>query len=374
MINILYTTALNDGSGYSEAARNYCMSLAKHPCVNLSISSASFEQWKTDQSAYTNFLKPFINKPLKPDVQIIHMTPENFPKYKRQGIPNFGFFAWETDKLPDNWIPICNSMDGLLVPSDYNVEVAKISGITVPIRKVEHAIDQSQFEKIQHFDFGLPKDVFIFYSIFQWTERKNPIGLLKAYFSEFCSADKVLLLLKSYRFNNGNLEDKKWIEKEVATIGNSMNIKDFPAASLVFKSMSRQEMLSFHNQCDVLVHPCRSEGFGLTQFEAMAMGKPVISTNYSGHLEFMNKENSYLVDYSMTPVTNMPWNIYTGRQNWAEPDVGDLKKAMREVYENRDAAKQKGLLGKETVKDYSWKLIGEKMVKKVNEILEEVKK
>ena len=50
--------------------------------------------------------------------------------------------------------------------------------------------------------------------------------------------------------------------------------------------------------CDCYVSLHRSEGLGLTMAEAMALGKPVIATGYSGNLHFMTPENSYLVDFA----------------------------------------------------------------------------
>ena len=54
--------------------------------------------------------------------------------------------------------------------------------------------------------------------------------------------------------------------------------------------------------CDCYVSLHRSEGLGLTMAEAMALGKPVIATVYSGNLQFMTPENSHLVDYQLGAV------------------------------------------------------------------------
>ena len=49
-----------------------------------------------------------------------------------------------------------------------------------------------------------------------------------------------------------------------------------------------------HN-CDAYASLHRAEGFGLTIADAMALGKPVVATGYSGNLEFMTDANGYLV-------------------------------------------------------------------------------
>ena len=58
--------------------------------------------------------------------------------------------------------------------------------------------------------------------------------------------------------------------------------------------------------CDCYVSLHRAEGFGFTMAEAMYLGKPVIATGYSGNLDFMTAENSYLVDYEPSRSATTP--------------------------------------------------------------------
>lgn len=262
-LNVLYTCAAMGASGYSEASRNYIAALASQPDVNLSVKSVNFEPWKTDQSAYADIINPLLNKPMVPDVNVIHMTPENFPQHRKPGIKNIGYTVWETSLLPKKWPSLCNLLDGVMVPCDWNVDVFRNSGVTVPVRKVEHAIDITEFEgKIPHMEFGFPKDKYIFYSVFQWTERKNPVGLIRAFLSEFTKQDNVCLVLKSYRLNNSE-EDKKWVEKEIHSVGSTMYLEDHAPIYLVHKALSRHAMLSLHEQGDCFVAPSRAEGWSV---------------------------------------------------------------------------------------------------------------
>src|SRR5439155_13148068 len=85
----------------------------------------------------------------------------------------------------------------------------------------------------------------------------------------------------------------------------------------------------------------RSEGFGLTIAEAMALGKPTIATAYSGNLEFMTKENSYLCPYQLCPV-GPEREPYPAASRWAEPDTRAAAELLRHVYLHREAAAQQG--------------------------------
>jgi len=92
----------------------------------------------------------------------------------------------------------------------------------------------------------------------------------------------------------------------------------------------------------------RSEGLGLTQADAMALGKPVIATGYSGNLHFMTEDNSYLVDYTRVPVPT-GCEPYPTTAHWAEPDLDQAVSLMREVYERPEAARARGRRGQQDI-------------------------
>ena len=102
--------------------------------------------------------------------------------------------------------------------------------------------------------------------------------------------------------------------------------------------------------CDAYVSLHRAEGFGLTIAEAMAAGKPVIATGYSGNLEFMTDENSFLVPYELVqiPHGSAP---YPNSARWAEPDRDAAAAAMRAVFESRDEARERGARGRRDIEE-----------------------
>ena len=81
----------------------------------------------------------------------------------------------------------------------------------------------------------------------------------------------------------------------------------------------------------------RSEGLGLGMAQAMYLGKPVIGTGYSGNLEFMNADNSLLVNFAMTELEEDS-GPYERGTHWAAPDAEHAASLMRWVYENRAAS------------------------------------
>jgi glycosyltransferase involved in cell wall biosynthesis len=88
---------------------------------------------------------------------------------------------------------------------------------------------------------------------------------------------------------------------------------------------------------------CRSEGWGLGAFNAAALGKPVIMTGFGGQLDYLLPEYAYLVDYTLVPVEDSNGRpSYCKDQRWAEPSLSHASILMRHVFENREAAKERG--------------------------------
>jgi len=372
-MNVLFTSAALDSSGYAEASRNYICALSKVPGINLSARHVSFEHWKTDLGReYKEILDKIPNVCSKPDVQIIHLTPENFARHKISGIKNIGYTVWETTKLPGQWVAMCNQMDEIWVPCDWNVVAFKRSGVTVPVKKVPHTFSHLSFKQSKQVErsFAIPTDRFNFYSIFQWSARKNPDALLQAYWNEFGVDEQVCLVLKTFFHDNG-LPDKERIKQHIQEIKKRLWLRETPPVVLIHDALSRDEILELHKQCNCFVLPHRAEGWGIPHFEAMAMGNCCISTHYSGNLEFMNDNNSILVNCNETPCFSMDRPTYNGKMMWGEPHIDDLGKKMRICYNSYLNAKESGRsdLLKENpalvVEKFSWENVGQLMAREL---------
>jgi glycosyltransferase involved in cell wall biosynthesis len=368
-VKILYTGALFDSSGYAEASRNYINALIEQPNIELSIQSVSFETWKTNLESFNQKVQPYLNKDIGiPDVHIVHLTPENFPRFRRAGVKTIGITVWETDRLPHDWVTLCNVMDEIWVPCDWNVEVFRTSGVTVPVRKIPHCIDLAEFSNIQN-EHSIADQInsnrFNFYSIFQWSSRKNPEGLLKAYLSEFDASDNVCLVLKTY-YTNNSIQDRTLIVEAIKKAKNDLQLTNTPPVLLVHGGLSRDEILTIHNCCDCFVLPHRAEGWGVPHFEALAMGNPVIATGYGGNLEFMQLANSWLLSFFMTPVAGMGRPTYNGKMHWAEPSLDDLQRYMRQAYSDPALTKQKGAAGQVKVQEFTTHAIGKRMIELIS--------
>jgi glycosyltransferase involved in cell wall biosynthesis len=113
---------------------------------------------------------------------------------------------------------------------------------------------------------------------------------------------------------------------------------------------SREEIDGLLTQCDALVSLHRSEGLGLPCAEAMALGKPVIATDYSGSTDFLDAKTGYPVPFRMTQLSQSIGPYEKGAV-WAEPDLGAAAAAMRNVFENREEAARRGAAAAERIEE-----------------------
>lgn len=368
-MKVNYVSACLDASGYADAARNYIAAL-KATDIKVDVTALTFEKFRSDLGKLGTMIKNMIVENSVSDINIIHTTPTIFPKVKIHGKYNIGCTTWETTKLPQGWADACNHMNELWVPCKQNVEVFRESGVKIPIHLIPHAFSRELFEEetdalqIQNQDQN-----FTFYSVFQWTERKNPVDILKAYLTEFKAHENVCLLLKTYMFDPGSEAEKGKIKAIITEIKEKLYLKNYPKILLISSLLSKPQVNAIHKHGDCYLSFHRNEGFGIPIIEAMMAGKPVICTGYGGPADFVTKETGFPVPWQMTPCFGMPWDTYTGEMEWADINIMEARKSMRWVYNNREAAKQIGLQGQKFVdENFSWKAVGQLMKERLESI------
>src|SRR5262249_28598669 len=118
-----------------------------------------------------------------------------------------------------------------------------------------------------------------------------------------------------------------------------------------------EELRDLMAACDAYVSLHRSEGTGMTISEAMALGKPVIATGWSGNMDFMNVTNSFLVRYELVELSE---NVgpYQAGETWAEPSIEHAAELMRLVFKKPEEASLRGQAAKQQVEtNYSEKQV-----------------
>jgi glycosyltransferase involved in cell wall biosynthesis len=362
---ILYVAPLRDFSGYATASRDYVRALDSVGC-NIVTRTLNYDGGQCELS---NREKELINKDLQDvDIVIQHTTPNE--TVRKDGLFNVCYFAWETDRVPDEWVKKINTMDLALVPCDENLKAARVAGVHIPIVKVPHTFDKGKYIEREEFKIPNSNGKFKFLSICQISKKKGLDSLLKGFFSEFRSSDNVMLILKAYFGSSDTEEHRNKMISQINKMKELLRINSYPNVFLVSDILSEEAIARLYSSVDCYVLPSRGEGWGIPHFDAMGFGVPPISTGWGGPTEFITKDCGWLVDYTMSPCFDMPHPhpfMYTGNDNWAEPNVLELRRAMRDAYNewcyhqldsNNSRWSNRIKLCKERVNDFSYDKIG----------------
>jgi glycosyltransferase involved in cell wall biosynthesis len=350
-----------DGSGYAKGARNWVRGLyqAKVPIYLQPISfekdrpllTSPIETGPNQRLTEQQFLEGLIQQG-QHDINFVRLSPEVAVNFLEPGVINICSCAWETSRLDPYWVECLNRFQGVFVESEWLVGVFRDSGVKPPIFCVPNCVDVSLYVAKTAPNL---KDVFKFYSVQQWTERKNGLGLLKAYFNAFTDQDDVLLVLKTYLTRvEQNVDHFNKIKSDIESLKRAMNLKrGYPRLYLVTEKLTDDELIRMHEECDCYVMLDRGEGFGLPYIEAAAAGNTVIGSAYGGTRQFLNDNNSIGIPGQETFVCNMEWSdFYHADQLWFEPDLVRAAEAMRAVFDQRQEAFEMGQQARRDMEQY----------------------
>ena len=257
-----------------------------------------------------------------------------------EGRYNIGFWAWELEEPPRGFEQGLQYVDEIWTVSEFSR--ASISCMTdKPVYTLPYPMSSPSIpEGIDRVALGLPSGfVFLFcFDFFSVSERKNPIGLIQAFVSAFSPGEGPTLVIKAIngKFRGPDLEQLRY---EAA---------DRPDIVIIDRYFDVKERTALMAACDCYVSLHRSEGFGLTMAEAMAIGKPVLATGYSGNLDFMHEDNSYLVPWKLVEVPS-GCEPYPAGDHWAEPDITIAAQLMRQVVQDPASAAEVAARGQASV-------------------------
>lgn len=248
------------------------------------------------------------------------------------GARNIGLWAWEVEDLPAAMARSEQYLSEVWGISSFTA-AALARCLTKPVEAFPLPVVIPPVRKRTRGELGMP-DGFLFLFCFDYDSvfrRKNPLGVIAAFQQAFANRSDAALFIKTTNAGRHMAEHE---ELCAAAAGwPNIVIRDAYVAS--------DEYFSMLDACDCYVSLHRAEGFGLTVAEAMALGKPVISTAYSSTLEFTNESNSFLVPAEMVEIGEGA-APYPPRTRWAEPDIAAAAQQMLRVFHERGEAQRAG--------------------------------
>ena len=329
--------------------------------------------------------------PKQPEIWAQVTVPNEFQPV---GKYNIGFTAGiETTLCAPEWIEGCNRMDLNIVSSEHskkvfveskfekrNKQTNAIEGIIELTKPMEVLFEGANTDIYKVIDTPCSLDIqikekFAYLFVGHWItgdfgeDRKNVSLLIKAFCEVFKNKqNKPALILKTSQVGASYM-DREEILKKIKQILKTVNSKNIPNIYLLHGEFTDEEMNELYNYSKVkaMVSLTKGEGFGRPLLEFSLVKKPIITTGWSGHTDFLNPEFTSLVAGQLTNVHESAANQFLLKESqWFSPDHGQVGHFLKDVFENyksyAEKAKRQAYKSKT---EFSW----EKMKEKADDIL-----
>ncbi len=275
-------------------------------------------------------------------VNVICLEPEVLPEFVNHAREAFfsgrystGLWLCEADPAPAGWSAYCSLLEEIWAPTAYVAEALE-SVATIPVHTIRLPVAPPPLELRSRAEFGLPAETFVFclrVDLAEMFERQNPLAVIDAFSRAFAPGEGTRLLIgviNADRDDGGHVRLRKAAAEHADIV-------------LVERPATRSAINSLSALADCVVSLHRAEAFGFHLADAMSLGRPVIATGYSGNLDFMTADNSYLVDHALIEI-GPDRDPYPAAATWAEPDLEHAAALMRRVFDDRAGAQARGEL------------------------------
>lgn len=368
---IKYCGPFGENSGYAEANRNYIRALHEAG-VKVTTENVMYAAQIVDPSESLELARKLEANPMAYDIKVIHTPADGYLKHMEPTKYHIGHLFWETDRMSKSWVWNCNLVNEIWTGGEYHKQAFIKAGVNVPVFTFPQPV-QVNHHNVKPFIVANHKG-YLFYSIFQWIERKNPRALLRAYWQEFEGRDDVSLLLKVYRMGFDSKE-RMAIKEDILKWKRELGMEKTPRVLLCLDLFSEHDIMRLHQTGHCFVSAHRGEGWGIPQAEAISHARPVISTDLGGIHEYLkDNETALLVKWKYTHVKNMEFAPWYGTDHiWAEVDEDDLRFRMRWAFNNPDKAAKMGAKAAEyATRNLSYSAVGSLLKERLYDIQKKI--
>jgi glycosyltransferase involved in cell wall biosynthesis len=306
----------------------------------------------------TNHVLPNNQLSSQPEIWMQITVPNEFQPV---GKYNIGCTAGiETTIAPAEWVEGCSRMNLILGSSEHTIKVLKESKFekrdqqtNQPVGIIEwkgdsevifEGADIEKYKPIKStFDLSNVKEEFAYLFVGHWMQgqmgedRKNVGLLVKAFYETFKNKTKKPALILKTSTVGSSYMDRNELIKRIKSIKDSVRSNNLPNVYLLHGEFTDVEMNEIYNHPKVkaMVNLTKGEGFGRPLLEFSLVNKPIITTNWSGHIDYLNPEFTSLLPGMMTKVhPSAANNMLLADAEWFSVDHGHVGHHLKDVFEN----------------------------------------
>jgi len=352
-------------SGYGARSRDIVKAIIELEKYDVKILS---QRWGSTPRGFIKanpeweFLTPhLLNSPQLPTQPEIWMQITVPNEFQPVGKYNIGCTAGiETTIAPAEWLEGCGKMNLILGSSEHTISVLKNSKYEKRDQQTNQSIgfvewkgdSEIMFEGANTdlykptkstFDLSNVKEEFAYLFVGHWMQgamgedRKNVGLLVKAFYETFKNkTKKPALILKTSQVGSSYM-DRDELIKRIKAVKNTVNSSNLPNVYLLHGEFTDVEMNEIYNHTKVkaMVNLTKGEGFGRPLLEFSLTNKPIISSNWSGHIDYLNPEFTTLLPGTLTKVhPTAANNMLLADSEWFSVDYGQTGYYLKDMFIN----------------------------------------
>ena len=352
-------------SGYGARSRDIVKAIIELNKYDVKILS---QRWGSTPKGFIKnnseweFLIPHILQnpqlPAQPEIWMQITVPNEFQPV---GKYNIGCTAGiETTIAPAEWVEGCSRMNLILGSSEHTIKVLKESKFEKRDQQTNQSVgiiewngdsevifegaDIEKYKPVKStFDLSGIKEEFAYLFVGHWMQgqlgedRKNVGLLIKAFYETFKNKSKKPALILKTSTVGSSYMDRDELIKRIQAIKATVKSNNLPNVYLLHGEFTDVEMNEIYNHSKVkaMINITKGEGFGRPLLEFSLTNKPIITTNWSGHTDYLNPEFTTLLQGTMTKVhPSAANNMLLADAEWFSVDTGHAGHYLKDVFEN----------------------------------------
>lgn len=252
---------------------------------------------------------------------------------------NIGLWQWELPDFPEPARFALEIVDEIWTISTYSAAAIRKS-THKPVYVIPLPVTQYESTCFDRSEFSLPEDAFLFLCVLDgasYIARKNPLAVIEAFQRAFQGSRDVHLVVKAMNISHSEL----WRECVNRSLADSR-------ITLITDVISEERMSCLYAVSDCVVSLHRAEGFGRVVANGLLHKKPVISSAFSGPLDFVNQDSAYLVRGTNTRVLEGDY-LLSRNSSWFSPDIDHAAELMRTIVKDPMDASRRARSGQQII-------------------------